>query len=271
MQSSTITPAHGLNERLRHSKALIPTMAVMLVAVAALATALVVTRTGAQDGPGVPVASHATAPLAASGGTQAPAAYTAQQPAAPATYAQSAALGAYPQPVAPAVQQLAAAGAVSQGAARGPAYQGSAQGYSEPQPVNRQPPVDQVTAPGIAQPQPAACRNCGVVESVTPVERRAPVKGIAGTPVTAGAVAGGVIGGLLGNQVGGGSGRTAATVLGAAGGAYAGNAVQKNMNKYTAYQMRVRMNDGSIRTFEKPSALAAGSRVVVQGNTVRPV
>ena len=40
----------SFSDRVRHSKALIPTLAVMLVAVAALATTLVVTRTGAQDG-----------------------------------------------------------------------------------------------------------------------------------------------------------------------------------------------------------------------------
>jgi outer membrane lipoprotein SlyB len=58
-------------------------------------------------------------------------------------------------------------------------------------------------------------------------------------------------------------------VLGAAGGAYAGNAVEKNMKKVTVYQMRVRMNDGSVRTIEQPGAVAVGSRVVVEGNSMR--
>ncbi len=78
-----------------------------------------------------------------------------------------------------------------------------------------------------------------------------------------------MIGGLLGNQVGGGSGKTAATVLGAAGGAYAGNRVEKNMKKVTVYQMRVRMNDGSYRTIEQSNPVASGSRVVVEGNSLR--
>jgi outer membrane lipoprotein SlyB len=82
-------------------------------------------------------------------------------------------------------------------------------------------------------------------------------------------VAGGVLGGVLGNQVGGGNGRTAMTVLGAAGGAYAGNKVEQNIKKVTVYQMRVRMNDGSTRTIEQPSAVAVGSRVVVEGNSMR--
>ena len=59
------------------------------------------------------------------------------------------------------------------------------------------------------------------------------------------------------------------TVLGAAGGAYAGNVVEKNMKKYTAYQMRVRMNDGSYRSFEQRSAIAAGTRVVVDNGNWR--
>ena len=98
---------------------------------------------------------------------------------------------------------------------------------------------------------------------------RGQVNGIGNTEIGLGTVAGGVIGGLLGNQVGGGSGKTAATVLGAAGGAYAGNRVEKNMKKVTVYQMRVRMNDGSYRTIEQSSAVATGSRVVVEGNSLR--
>jgi uncharacterized protein YcfJ len=44
-----------------------------------------------------------------------------------------------------------------------------------------------------------------------------------------GSVAGAVIGGVLGHQIGGGSGRDIATVAGAAGGGYAGNRIQKNL------------------------------------------
>jgi len=42
-----------------------------------------------------------------------------------------------------------------------------------------------------------------------------------------------VAGGLLGNQVGGGSGKTIATVAGAAGGAYAGRKIQENQQNKT--------------------------------------
>lgn len=37
------------------------------------------------------------------------------------------------------------------------------------------------------------------------------------------------------------------------------------------YQMHIRMDDGTERTIEQRGALAAGSRVVVQGTTVKPV
>lgn len=112
-------------------------------------------------------------------------------------------------------------------------------------------------------PRPVACSNCGTIESVTAVERAAPTSGI-------GAVAGGLVGGLLGNQVGGGSGKAVATVAGAVGGGFAGNAIEKNTRKTTAYQVRVRMNDGSVRTIEQSQPANTGARVVVDGNVLRP-
>lgn len=110
-----------------------------------------------------------------------------------------------------------------------------------------------------------ACANCGVVESVQRVTRTAQPKGIAGTPVTPGMALGGVVGGVLGNQIGSGTGRDLATVGGVAGGAYLGHQIEKK--QYTAYVMRVRMNDGSIRTVEQRAPLAKGAQVVVNGKT----
>jgi len=60
------------------------------------------------------------------------------------------------------------------------------------------------------------------------VQKQAPVKD---EHRVAGTVVGGVAGGLLGSTIGGGRGKTVATVAGAAGGAYAGNQVQKNMQE----------------------------------------
>ena len=121
-------------------------------------------------------------------------------------------------------------------------------------------------SPAVAQPAPqpvrAVCGNCGTVESATPIQREG-----AGTGV--GAVAGGVLGAVVGNQVGGGNGRTVATVLGALGGGWAGNSVEKKMKKETLYQVRVRMEDGGNRTFEVATPVSAGSHVTVEGGSLR--
>ena len=80
-----------------------------------------------------------------------------------------------------------------------------------------------------------------------------------------GAVAGGVVGGLLGNQVGGGTGKKIATVAGVAGGAYAGHQIEKNAKSTTRYDVIVKMEDGSTRTFsyESQPAFQTGSKVKV--------
>ena len=38
-----------------------------------------------------------------------------------------------------------------------------------------------------------------------------------------------------------------------------------------AFQMHVRMDDGTVRTIEQRGALAAGSRVVVEGDSIKPL
>ena len=111
--------------------------------------------------------------------------------------------------------------------------------------------------------RPAAiCTHCGVVEGVREVQ----VKG-QGTGV--GAVAGGVVGAAVGNQMGKGDGRKAMTVIGAIGGGLAGNEIEKRARGETAYDVRVRMDDGSLRTLRQKTAPAPGSRVTVEGNTLR--
>ena len=205
----------SLTDRFRHSKALIPTMAVMGVTVMALAAALVVNKSDAQPG-----------------GSWGDAATTQSAPSKEA-----------PPPVvrAPVTALQRAPVAVAQ------------------------------AEPKAQAPRAVSCATCGTVESAVAVQRQGKVNGVAvgNTTIGIGTVAGGVLGGVLGNQVGGGNGKTAMTVLGAAGGAYAGNTVEKNMKKVTLYQMRVRMNDGSVRTIEQSSPVAAGSSVVVEGNSLR--
>ena len=93
----------------------------------------------------------------------------------------------------------------------------------------------------VAQPA-RVCNNCGRVESVHTVQSQADPSGV-------GVVGGAVVGGLLGNQVGGGTGRTLATIAGAVGGGYAGNEVEKRTRTATTYQVRVRMDNGQVRSF----------------------
>ena len=120
----------------------------------------------------------------------------------------------------------------------------------------------QVLAPPPPAPKPV-CLNCGTVSNVTPIQRDGAGSGT-------GAIAGGVLGGVLGNQVGGGDGKTIATLLGAIGGGFAGNAVEKKMKKETVYQIDVRMDDGSMRSFEQALHASVGAKVVVEGDAIRP-
>jgi outer membrane lipoprotein SlyB len=107
------------------------------------------------------------------------------------------------------------------------------------------------------------CGDCGVIETIRAVESRGQGTGL-------GAIGGAVVGGILGNQVGRGGGRTAATVVGAGAGAYAGNEVEKNTRTSVSYQVRVRMDDGSIRTFYERSqpVMAIGQKVRVNGREI---
>jgi outer membrane lipoprotein SlyB len=89
-----------------------------------------------------------------------------------------------------------------------------------------------------------------------------------------GTVAGAVVGGILGNQVGGGSGNTAATVLGAAGGAYAGHNLEKRNQPATtsnAFRFTVRLNDGTYQAVTQTSNadIRVGDRVLIDNGLVR--
>lgn len=106
------------------------------------------------------------------------------------------------------------------------------------------------------------CTHCGVIEGVREVKQKGRATGL-------GAVAGGVLGGAVGNQVGKGNGRTAMTVLGAIGGGLAGNEVEKHARSETVYEVRVRMDDGTLRTLQQKTAPVPGARVVVEGNSLR--
>ena len=114
-----------------------------------------------------------------------------------------------------------------------------------------------------AAPSAPLCTVCGHVESVRTVQREQPTSGV-------GAVAGGVVGGVVGNQVGHGNGRTAATMLGAVGGGFLGNHIERRTHTLTRYEVTVRMDDGSRRTVETRSAPPVGKDVTLKGQVLRP-
>lgn len=139
---------------------------------------------------------------------------------------------------------------------------------AEPLPVQLPAPALAATTPALAVSPaptyaaaalPAPCLDCGVVESVREVMVEA--KGSGG-----GAIAGGLVGGLIGNQWGRGATRDIATVLGAVGGAYAGNHIEKSVKEGKRYDVLVRFEDGSTRTFssDSPPAWHSGDRVKLQ-------
>jgi outer membrane lipoprotein SlyB len=199
------------------------------------------------------------------------------QPAAPVAQLQTPAPPVAPQPVAVAAPEPAPA----------PVVKPVVKAVPKPKPVVRSVPpaplpepvqVAQAPAPGtypqvppdfrpaqppapVVAPKPV-CRDCGTVESMREVASKGEGTGL-------GAVAGGIGGLILGHQVGGGAGNKIATVLGAAGGAYAGNAIEKNARSTKSYEVSVRMEDGGYRTVAMASAPTwrAGDHVrVVNGN-----
>ena len=178
----------------------------------------------------------------------APAANMAQLAPQGTTYAPA------PAPAAPAypAQQLA------QG--YGPA---PSQGYApEPEPAPAPRTVVKSKPVQVAAAEPKWCGNCGNIESVRTIKHRAQGTGL-------GAAGGAVLGGLLGNQIGGGTGRQLATVAGAVGGAVVGNQVEGNMKATTSYEIRVRLDDGTLRTFQQSSQprWSRGDRVrIVKGH-----
>ena len=116
-----------------------------------------------------------------------------------------------------------------------------------------------------AQPPVArACAECGVVASVRTLQRQ-------GEGSMVGAGAGALLGGLLGHQIGKGNGQTVATVAGAGAGAFAGNEIERNMNRRTYYETKVRMSDGTLRSYTSsaPPGVRSGQPVrVVDGRLV---
>ena len=106
----------------------------------------------------------------------------------------------------------------------------------------------------------ARCNDCG---HVTHIEQ---FTGHRST--TGGAVAGAIVGGIVGNQFGNGDGKTAMTVAGAAGGAYAGHEIAENSERIK-YRVTVHMDTGYDKTVTQNhvNGLRVGTRVRVRHGT----
>jgi len=124
-------------------------------------------------------------------------------------------------------------------------------------------------APRAQQPVAAApaCGNCGVVEAINLVE-------VKGDGSYVGMIGGGVIGALLGGQVAHrGSGKTIAQVAGAAGGAWAGNEIEKKVRSTKHYEVVVRLENGGTQTVSLPTQpqVSVGTRVRVENGSLIPI
>lgn len=134
-------------------------------------------------------------------------------------------------------------------------------GYGQPQPSsNYNQPYSQ------PQPQSQRCYDCGQVVRIESVYG-------ARDNSRAGAVLGGVVGAVAGRELADdeSSGRrNTATVVGAAAGAVAGNAIENRMIAET-YNIHIRMDDGRMVVFNRNTlgnGLREGAYVRVQGNDI---
>jgi outer membrane lipoprotein SlyB len=111
--------------------------------------------------------------------------------------------------------------------------------------------------------QDGTCASCGTVVSSRAVE-------VNGDGTGLGVVAGGVTGAVIGNQMGKVNGNAAMTVLGAPGGAFAGNEIESGTKKHFSHRITLRMDDGSYRTVSQFAAprVAAGERVRIADGAV---
>lgn len=110
------------------------------------------------------------------------------------------------------------------------------------------------------------CVNCGVIEAINVVE-------VKGEGTYLGKIAGGVAGVLIGSQIGDGRTTTVAQVAGAAGGAYAGNEIEKRMKTTKHYEVVVRLENGGSQTFayEAQPPFAVGAKVKVDNGILTVV
>jgi outer membrane lipoprotein SlyB len=116
------------------------------------------------------------------------------------------------------------------------------------------------TPPAFQVDQPSA--RVGTVESITQ-------DSVQNVNNAVGAVGGALVGGGLGSLIGGGTGQVVATVVGAVGGGFAGNALAQQ-SQTLVWRIGVRYDDGSVATVQQTAApnLRIGDRVRVTGTGI---
>lgn len=117
-----------------------------------------------------------------------------------------------------------------------------------------------------ASPAAASCKDCGTVTAIREIDKPGQATGL-------GAVAGAVVGGVVGRQVAGRDHRTAGTVIGAVGGGVAGHMIEKKAREGKTWEIGVKMDDGTSRTFMMDShpSWSPGSRVRVVNGALAPL
>jgi outer membrane lipoprotein SlyB len=107
------------------------------------------------------------------------------------------------------------------------------------------------------------CEGCGRVTAVNEADKE-------GEGSALGLIAGGVAGAVLGHQVGNGTGQDLATIAGAAGGAYAGNKIEKRVKTTKVWNVSVDYDDGSKGSFsfDHDPGFQAGDAVKKEGDSI---
>jgi outer membrane lipoprotein SlyB len=137
--------------------------------------------------------------------------------------------------------------------------------YGTPPPP---PPFAQAPAQAVETPKPVVQPgNLATVQAVREVKDP-------GEHTALGPIAGGIAGAVLGDQIGKGHGsRKVITVLGAAGGAFAGRAIEKQARGTTHWEIDVRRDDGQLQTVRSEVAppYQPGERVRLVDGRLQPV
>ena len=163
-------------------------------------------------------------------------------------------------PGAPTTQQSSVANPSANGTT--PANESTRPAHHTPAPVHHE--TAQNNAPQQVAAAAPVCTTCGVIDGYSPVKVQGQNNGI-------GAVAGGLGGALVGSKIAGRGNHTLGGAIGAVGGGLLGNAIESHERTSTAYDVRVRMADGSIRTVRQATVPTVGQRVNVDGNTLKTI